>query len=260
MMRLKFFSQFATNSTLNFTLTILGLAVGLVSIIIAIYNIKRKKPVYALNSYNLINKYDSDLIIPGLKVAYYQEEIKCLTYTKLALWNAGRDAINSHDPAGLGFKVIGENIQIIDAKVIGDTNRGETEDQLLSLKYEFHGRRELAIGNYLNSNEGAVIKIIHTGTSSKNIKVLGRIRNGEQIKQVFPRQQMQYYREILIFLGFLIVSLLLLVEWFLNILDNPLTASIVNFLIVILLIVASVIFLAFSTYKLPPKLEEYFWS
>ena len=75
--------------------TLLGLFIGVLSLILSFYFYKKTKRIkrisYGIRSHNLIRDFVSN--IKDLKITYSNEPIENLTVSKIVLWNSGNEVI-----------------------------------------------------------------------------------------------------------------------------------------------------------------------
>ena len=176
-----------------------------------------KRPFYSVKSFNLINNSSSN--IENLDIKYKlcnsdQENTECelkniesLTITKIFLWNGGRRSIDKADIDDGYIKILAsEDNIILEAKIIHSSN--DRND--LSLNSE----NNTINFDFLDSSNGGVIEVIHTGLSDENISLDGYIIesrfNGE-----IKRQELKYiYSRLpfsIIFLLGLVFTIIILV-------------------------------------------------
>jgi hypothetical protein len=155
---------------------IISLLFGLIGIILAVIfyykSRKIKRPVYTLSSFNLFN---SELKkIENLEVKYLGKTIKNLTATKFIFWNAGKGTIDRNDipeMSRLSIKTKGDVI-LYGAEVIYAT---DNTNQVQLLRKE-HGNEIIIDFEYLDYYQGAIIKILHSGDSSVDLEILGKVK------------------------------------------------------------------------------------
>lgn len=174
------------------TLSILSVAIGIISLIIGIFlSIKGwrfKRPKYFIRSNNLIQNFEDKL--SGLVINYKGEPVKNLTVTKIAFWNHGRETINYSDiPDADPIRIEAKgDCKILHAEIIwikNSANKFKVSeiDNYKSVKILF---------DYLDKNEGGIIQIVHTGKSSKDIEIKGCVKGGKPVKlktPIFPVSQ-----------------------------------------------------------------------
>ncbi len=153
----------------SFALTIIGLVLV---VIFYIRGQKTKRPTFLIRSSNLIADFSSKL--DKLQILYDAKRIESLTVSKIALWNDGRQTIDSRDVAEADPLriVLKEPYSILDVSVIYEKN-GANKFQILSPEGE---RSVNIIFDYLDKGEGSVIQLIHTGRGSSDIEVLGIVK------------------------------------------------------------------------------------
>lgn len=141
-----------------------------------------KNPRYALKSTNLVEDFVSKL--DALEMKYAGKEINNLTITKLIFWNNGKDTIRRLDVAStdpLILKIKDEQY-FLDAKII--YQKKPANRFLVSLA---SNKKQITMDfEYIDKNEGAIIQLLHTGRSSKDISLCGTIMGAGKIKQVAP--------------------------------------------------------------------------
>ena len=181
----KFLSALADNVViLNLGLILSTILVAaIIGTIMFLTIISRPIPFYALNSINVFKVDEVNLNIQGLDNLYKENKIKCLTYTKLVIWNGGTRHIKSKDVSCLEFRTRGENVKIIaPPQVIGDSNdRDSKNKKLLAVSSNTDGSYRIQLKR-LKYRQGAVIQIIHTGIDSNNIKVSGVVKKTKILK------------------------------------------------------------------------------
>jgi hypothetical protein len=135
---------------------------------------KEKIPRFAIRSFNLLDNTVASL--PGLSVKYKGKKLDSLTATKICFWNAGSATINSQDIASADPMriILPKGRKFLFGRVGSQSIAGNnvtvnlSEDNNLTMTFD-----------YLDKNQGAVILILHTG-SSKEIIVQ------RSIKGAFP--------------------------------------------------------------------------
>ena len=164
-------------------LNLISLALAVTGIIISLYlyqvSKREKLPVFNMKSFNLLSSQVTK--VEGLEFSYKGRDIDNLTLTKIALWNQGKEPINSDDIAPqdkLKVVAIGDT-SILEHEVIfvpNPVNNFKTsvnsDCKTISLSFD-----------YFHFNEGIVISLYHTGKSSDDIKITGTIKGVNEIKQ-----------------------------------------------------------------------------
>lgn len=185
---------------LSFLIPVLSL---IFAIIIYFKSKKIKKPCYAITSTNIFKELTSK--IKSLSILYSEKKIANLTITKFVFWNAGKDIITSSDIAHLDPLRIysAEECQILNAIVIYEKNKTNDfkvslipDQSIINISFEFLGK-----------DDGAVIQIIHTGITNRDIIFSGTIKGAEKINQITPR--VIQYRESMIWFITLLVPIII---------------------------------------------------
>ena len=143
------------------------------SLIYAIYadvsNKKRQEFTSAKSNYQIIKKGAST--VKKLNLLFDNKNIDDLTITKLAIWNCGNKEVRSNDMVSdkpLSIISTGE-ANILDAEILVQSDEDSkfkiliSEPKRISLDFEF-----------VNQQEGIVVQIFHTGSSS-DLRIDGRI-------------------------------------------------------------------------------------
>jgi hypothetical protein len=169
-----------------------GFIIGAAGIILSLYFYKISKkyriPKYAVRNINLIE--DSIGKIGDIKITYGENEVQNLSIAQVAFWNDGKETINSGDVAPLSPIVITANgkTNFLDLTIIyskNDANNFRLEPIPNPVKPEEHLQNKLLIKfDYFDFNEGIIIQIFHTGTSSKEIQIEGAVKGCRSIKRM----------------------------------------------------------------------------
>ena len=152
-------------------------AVAAIVLSIAFYfkSKRQREPTYSTRSYNVAQNI-SPARFESLILSYGETRIENFTVTKVLFWNSGRETIRVEDIAArepLEIITEGEAL-ILDANVIQRKPSTNGFEVRLS---ENQSSVELSF-EYLDKDEGAVIQIVHTGTSGEDISMRGRIAGG----------------------------------------------------------------------------------
>lgn len=163
-------------SAINFLIAVGGI---ILAVIFYWRSTKNREPVFAIKSYNILA--DSSSKMTGLTVNYKTEIVNNLSITKIAFWNQGRETIKRNDiPEGDPLRIsIKNGIKILDAEVISSNNPAN-KFQISSIDNDSSVR---IFFDYLDKNQGGVIQIIHTGTTSNDLSIEGTVMGvGKPIK------------------------------------------------------------------------------
>jgi len=148
----------------------------------------RETTVYNSRNYNLIR--DRLRALTSLRITYKDEIVTDLSLARIALWNRGRETINSDDIAPkdplrievpVGARVLEASLDFVTSPVNGFT---------ISLDED---RRAVAINfDYMHTNEGCVLSIYHTSTEVPPA-VLGTIKGvGGFSRAVLDKDELQF--------------------------------------------------------------------
>lgn len=166
----------------NQWLNIIFLTLAILSIIVSIYlyikSKKRKIPVYDKRSINVIS--DKIKKIGDIEIQYKGGKVDNLTVSKIAIWNNGNDTVNDTDQAPTDkLRIeIDEDFSILESEVIfctSDTNNIRIVQSSNKIEILF---------DYLDPNDGGIIKVIHTGTNSSDINLLGTFKGSDKLKRI----------------------------------------------------------------------------
>lgn len=167
--------------SLYFNCVCLGPAV--ISIILCIYfYIKAKKvkqPTYAVRTIRLIEPKIKN--IGNINISYLENKIENLSVSKIALWNSGRDTIDYTDVAkNDNLKIIIDSqYRILDCSILFQKNKANS----FTVEISNDGKAVAINFDYFDCNEGVILQVFHTGNSSNNISLIGRIKSVNRIKR-----------------------------------------------------------------------------
>lgn len=169
----------------NQWLNLIYLTLAILSIITSIYlyrkSRKRKKPVFAIRSTNVIS--DEVKNLGEVEVKFKGDKIDNLTVSKVAFWNSGNDTLNDDDQAPID-KVrieLKEGFVILESEVIfqsSETNNIHVNNKLNTVEIGF---------DYFDSNQGGIIKFVHTGKKSSDVTLKGTFKGSEKLKKINSR-------------------------------------------------------------------------
>jgi hypothetical protein len=155
-------------------------------------SIRAKEPCFFFRSYNLIQGLDSKL--DNLKISYGDNKIENLTVSRMLLWNNGLETIERSDIATVNpVRIVGiEGLKFLDAKILAQNNhssqfRVNIAEDSESILLDF---------DYFDHNQGCVIQIVHTGTSSKDVQLVGDIKGVKLLRNKAPRSRLYWIANI----------------------------------------------------------------
>ena len=155
---------------------IIGTAIGIISIILAMYFYKKsrkaKEPCWAIKSKNLIEGYNVKL--DSLIVLYKGNQIENLTVSRICFWNDGKDTLERKDIETINhLRIAGKNgVMFLDVKILAQNNLSSQ----CNVDISDSGNYIYLDFDYIDQNQGCVIQVIHTGKLSGDIQILGDIK------------------------------------------------------------------------------------
>jgi hypothetical protein len=160
--------------SIDTVLGIIGTILGVIGLITGYIfyrkSLKVKEPYYSIWSNNLIQ--DNVTSMSGLEVSFKGKKVDNLTVSKILFWNDGSDTIEKGDIVSTDPLRIESKYRILDAAIIKTNNPSNQVSVLL----EKGGSSAKVTFDYLDKNNGALIQIIHTGKSSKDISITGKLK------------------------------------------------------------------------------------
>jgi hypothetical protein len=159
----------------------LTLAIGFISARLTIRYGMMRRLRYRCKSFCLI--FESVNKVPGLEVKFhgFGPPVEKVTVSKVALWNAGRGSVRKSDVLGRDNirLIIDPTYVILATEVIQQNNPLNNfaltvaqDRKSANIRFEF-----------INPAEGAVIKIVHTGTNSSDLSLSGTIADAGPIQR-----------------------------------------------------------------------------
>jgi len=147
-----------------------------VSIILAyiFYRLGRrdKKPCWSAKNNNLIRGFSKEL--PNLDVKYLGQSVENLSVSKIVFWNAGSETIRGEDIADADpISIVPlNNATLLDVKLL--EHNSNPSRFLISTKPDMTAA--FVKFDFVDKNQGAVVQVIHTGTSAKDVSLIGTIK------------------------------------------------------------------------------------
>jgi hypothetical protein len=168
------------DSWLTIILALIAIISFFLMIIFYFKSKKEKIPYYDIINLNLVQDLVSK--VDSLEMSYSGELIETLTVTRVAFWNGGRETINNQDIVGSdpprvrakeGCRILGA--QILYATPANQFRLEMAEDQ----------SNVILNFNYIDKDEGMIAQLFHTGKSSEDTEVCGRIKGAGTITRVY---------------------------------------------------------------------------
>lgn len=186
----------------------IGLGIGVlgivVSIVVAIVAYKKsqnvQKPLWQVTTNNLIQNHIARL--SGLTITYQGQPVEQLSISKVMFWNEGTKRIEANDiPQAVPLQIVGvDGVEILGAELLASNEKANQ----FSYEWKKGDPSILLKFDYLSHREGAVFQVVHTGTSSEDIKVEGKLKD-VQICYKKKRSTDDFYPPIKLLLSFLLV-------------------------------------------------------
>jgi hypothetical protein len=191
-------------NTLNIIFGVVGTLVGIYGIVLTIRGIKKKEPVYEIESVNVFSDYSSKY--KNLTVSYKGEKVENFTVSKVLFFNKGAETLHGDDIRTRNqLRIEAYQGDILDATVL-QANNGSSD-----FKVTFVNAMVMIDFDYLNQNQGAVIEVIHTGLLSTDIGVVGDIKGVQRIKNLSETANRNSY--IVTIMLIIASSLLIYLAW-----------------------------------------------
>jgi hypothetical protein len=172
--------DFVNNNVYNLLSVTIGV-IGLILAIVFYFKSKRvKKPFYSKVSINLLKRELKR--IGNIEVKYLNQSVDDFTITKLVFWNGGHDTINKSDvPENSLLKIEPQQeIIIYGAELLYQTDKSND----FNIIHDKENNTVLIDFDYMDFNQGGIIKILHSGDSSSNLNLIGKIKGVGNIKYI----------------------------------------------------------------------------
>jgi len=177
----------------------IGILIGILGLIAAFVFYRKslilKKPMWGIRTKSIVTNFISEIAF--LNIKYRNKQVKNLSFSRLIFWNDGKNPIDNNDISDhnpLGIYVVQEEILILDAKII------EENSSASRIKINLHENKKCINIDfeYLNSNKGFVIELVHTGISSNDLVIKGDIKGVDRmIKVPYRRVERFWFANIL---------------------------------------------------------------
>lgn len=167
----------------NPVLNVVSLALAILGIVFTIYfyfkSKKNRNPTYVVRTINLVKENVKK--IDTVAILYAGEKVKNLSISKIALWNEGKETISSVDVAlNNTIKIkIKDEFEFLDSEILFQKN--SANDFKIQLSED---NKSISIFfDYFDFEEGLVMQIFHTGNSSDDIFIDGKIKSVKKISR-----------------------------------------------------------------------------
>jgi len=162
--------------------TIINYVIAIGSVILSVlfyfWSKKKKSPSFEILSTNIITETIKSKI-NNIFISYNNIEIKNLTVTKIAIWNSGNSTIWKNEiPESNKFRIeLDANENIFEHEIIYQDSDSKLllhrQDNIINLDFEF-----------IEPQNGFIIKITHSSLNSEKIRVLGKVIGGDNISRI----------------------------------------------------------------------------
>src|SRR3990172_146972 len=170
------------NPWLNLVFLVLAVLSIILSLALYIKSKRERRPCFNLRTFQLIQ--DSISKIEAVQIRYQGQIVPNLSMTKLALWNAGREAINSQDIAAkdpLRIAVAPQAI-LLCAEIIYVTNPLNN----FSIRPDLSNGEVRIDFDYFHKGEGVVFTLYHTGRDDQDVGLKGTVKGVPRIVRASP--------------------------------------------------------------------------
>lgn len=168
-------------NTFGIVLGIAGIVIGLAASYYFYWkSLRIKEPSWDIQSNNLIRGHSSK--VPELQIFFKDEPVQDLTISRVVFWNNGAETIDRQDLNTINplrITSIAE-VKLLETKVVSVNN---TSNQI-SIRETVDKSCAYLEFDYLDQAQGAVIQVVHTGISSKDLTVEGDIRGVKALRRV----------------------------------------------------------------------------
>lgn len=233
---------------------LLSFVLAVVSIYLFLRSKKEKKPMFCIRSINLIGDLYNK--IGGLEIFYKDKPVSNVFSTNVAFWNNGGEVLNKNDISQTEqLRVVFPKGKILDKEIVTTTSN--------STNFEIEQRNENEVilsFDFLEKNEGAVVNLLHTSKSLKDVKFIGKIK-GVKIKSLSEKNgngPKGSHRRILINIVFILLAYTLLTFFGFPI-EKLIAPDLGNYsgLISSTSVLVIYLYLIYSEVKMPEEISSY---
>lgn len=185
---------FIENLPSNPWIIIISLGFTILSVILAIIffikSIKKKSPRFLVRSRNLVQKLDNN---SDIKIYYNDEPVNNLTFSKVVIWNNGKETIHDRDITSSDPLMISveDEFTILDVEILDCPS----ESNLINVE-KLNNKSVRVDFEYLDHKDGCIIQVIHDGKNSENINVSGTIKGYGTLKEADLKKKSRIFRVI----------------------------------------------------------------
>ena len=173
--------------TESFFLSLVSVSVTIASVVLAYVFYRRsrreKGPTHVIAQRTIIE--NKRPLLRGLSVHFIGVEQELITVANIAFWNRGAETILHSDIAEgkpLGV-ILGEGSNLLDARIL-KTSDSANQCRLGEPRTEADGRVVIPIDfDYLDRNEGMLIQLVHNGSRTHEVALVGKIKGARDLGQ-----------------------------------------------------------------------------
>lgn len=240
-----FFDYFVTNPWLTPASIILAIAGLFATYVFYKKSNKVQKPVYTIQSNNIIRDFISN--ISDLEIKYAGELIENLTVSRITFWNAGNEVIDKEDIVRsdpIMIRACGDN-KLLKAEIISQNEMSNN----FALSPIIEGKFSNVNFDYISQNNGIIIQAFHTGKQSEDIEFIGKTKSAGKPRNISNGNLMNYIIKLLILPGTpILVGILLFEVVILNSIDWILTLA--SFFVAYILLIAGFMLFILIVWKI----------
>lgn len=146
---------------------------------------KREKRLYwSINNTNIFKDHSS--MLSDLDIKYKGEAVQNLSVSKIMVWNAGTETIDNRDISSIEplRLVAKQDVKLLDFSMIQVNSKtsqfalAPTTAAEINLTFE-----------YLDSLQGAVIQVVHSGTKENDLELRGAVKGIRSLAKVTGLQR-----------------------------------------------------------------------
>ena len=171
-------NELVRNPWFQFVGFLVGIAGILIAIVTFILTRRYKQVWYRVRSFSLVRGALSTL--PGLQVLFENKPVNALTISKIVVWNSGNETIRLSDlpeKERLSLQTVGA-VEILEAFIL------QVSTPSCGVSVRRIARDSFGVGfDFLDPRDGFVIQLAHTGNSSHDVKLMGRIMGRGRISR-----------------------------------------------------------------------------
>lgn len=160
----------------------IGILIGVVGVCLALaswfWPRIGKVPIYGIKNFNLINRKKADL--KKFKVEFQGRALDALTISKIVFLNKGRIAIRKNDFSTADpFRIeIEQGFEILDTELLSSTGSA-INCQIIRID----ATATQITFDHLNSGDGVVLRVSHTGDSGDALRVCGSFIDAKPLRK-----------------------------------------------------------------------------